>query len=75
MDHARQIIVLLVVALICFTLYLALGDELSALNVSPLPLSSAIYEYHPVMIWSLAASILGLTYMISIRFPRRTILT
>jgi hypothetical protein len=73
MDPIRKTAAALIVVWICLNLYLAVGDELAFLNVEALPLSTAYSIYRPVPIWASASTVIGLAFILSVRFPRQQV--
>lgn len=71
MDPIRKTVAGLIFVWICLNLYLSVGNGLASLNVLVLPLSSSFSFYGPILVWASASSIVGLTLLLSIRFPRR----
>jgi hypothetical protein len=73
MGPLRRTVTVLILVWICLNLYLTVGDLLVFLNVVALPLGSAYSIYRPILIWASASTIVGLAFVLSIRFPRRSI--
>ena len=73
MGPLRKTVAGLIFAWICLNLYLTVGDLLAFLNVVALPLGSSYSIYRPILIWASASTIVGLAFVLSIRFPRRSV--
>jgi hypothetical protein len=73
MGPLRRTVTVLTLIWICLNLYLTVGNELAFLNVVALPLGSAYSIYGPILIWASASTIVGLVFVLSIRFPRRSV--
>jgi|SRR6267378_4288065 len=73
MGLLRRTVTVLILVWICLNLYLTVGNELAFLNVVALPLGSAYSIYGPILIWASASTIVGLVFVLSIRFPRRSV--
>jgi hypothetical protein len=73
MDPIRKTAAALIVVWICLNLYLTVGNELAFLNVVALPLSTAYSIYRPVLSWASASTVIGLAFILSVRFPRRQV--
>jgi|SRR6267143_3334106 len=73
LDLVRKTVVVLIFAWITLNLYLTIGNELAALNVAVLPLSSAYSIYRPTLPLATASSIVGVVVLFSIRFPKRSV--
>ncbi|TMI43497.1 hypothetical protein E6H19_09540 [Candidatus Bathyarchaeota archaeon] len=73
MDPIRKAVAALILVWICLNLYLTLGNELAFLNVVALPLGSAYSIYRPILSWASASTIVGLAFILSIRYPRRPV--
>ena len=72
-DPLRKSVAGLIFVWICFNLYLTVGNEFALLNVAFLPLGSTYSIYRPILIWAATSTIIGLAYLFSIRFPRRSV--
>ena len=70
MDPIRRAVVGLISFWICFNLYLSVGNMFAFLNLFALPLSSIYSIYRPILTWASASTIVGLAFLLSIRFPR-----
>ena len=75
MDPLRKAVATLISVWICLNLYLTVGNELAFLNVVALPLGSAYSIYRPILSWASASTIVGLAFVLSIRFPRHPVVT
>jgi len=73
MDPLRKAVAALISVWICLDLYLTVGNELAFLNVAVLPLGSVYSIYRPILSWASALSIVGLAVILSLRFPRRSV--
>ena len=73
MDPIRRTVVGLISFWICFNLYLSVGNEFASLNVFVLPLSSIYSIYRPILILASASTVVGLAFLLSIRFPPRPV--
>ena len=73
MDSLRKAVAALIFVWICLNLYLTVGNELAFLNVVVLPLGSVYSIYRPILSWASALSIVGLAVILSLRFPRRSV--
>jgi hypothetical protein len=73
MGPLRKTVAGLIFAWICLNLYLTVGNLLVSLNVVALPLGFAYSIYRPILIWASASTIVGLAFVLSIRFPRRSV--
>jgi hypothetical protein len=73
LDPVRKTLAGLIFAWLCLNLYLTVGDLLAFLNVAVLPLGPTYSIYGPIMIWASASTIVGLSFLLSIRYPRRPI--
>ena len=75
MDPIRKTAAGFISVWICLNLYLSVGNELTDLNVLVLPLGSIYSFYGPILVWASASSIVGLALLLSIRFPRRPVVS
>ncbi len=75
MGPLRKTVTALILVWICLNLYLTVGNELAFLNVVALPLGSAYSIYRPILSWASASTIVGLAFVLSIRFPRHPVVT
>jgi len=73
MDPIRRAVVGLIVFWMCFNLYLLVGNEFASLNVFVLPLSGIYDIYRFILGWATASTIVGLAFLLSIRFPKRPV--
>jgi hypothetical protein len=73
MDPIRRALAALIFVGICFHMYLSVGNELGLLNVVILPLGSTYSIYGHILGWASASTIVGLSFLLSIRYPRRPI--
>jgi hypothetical protein len=73
MDTLRKAVAALIFVWICLNLYLTVGNELAFLNVVALPLGSLYSIYRPILSWASASTIVGLAFVLSIRYPRRSV--
>jgi len=74
MDPIKRAVIALIAVGTCFNLYLSVGNELAFLNVVVLPLGSTYSIYGPILGWASASTIVGLAFLLSIRFPRRPVI-
>jgi len=73
MDPLRKAVAALILVWICLNLYLRVGNELAFLNVVVLPLGSTYSIYGPILGWASASTIVGLAVLLSVRFPRHSV--
>jgi len=73
MDPLRKAVAALILVWICLNLYLTVGNELAFLNVVVLPLGSTYSIYGPILGWASASTIVGLAVLLSVRFPRHSV--
>jgi hypothetical protein len=71
MDPITKTATALIVTLICFNLYLAIGDMLSVLNVAVLPFSWIYSLARPTPILGVTTTMVGLAVFFRLKFPRR----
>ncbi|SRR5712692_9889303 len=73
MSPVRKTVVGLIVVLIFFNLYLAVGNELAFLDVAVLPLSWIYSLASPIVVWGGTATVVGLAIFFHLKFPRRPV--
>ena len=73
MDPVKKTVTSLIVAWICFNLYLAVGDMPAFLNVAVLPFSWIYSLARPTPTLAVTTTIVGLAVFFRLRFPRRPV--
>ncbi|SRR6266581_8072177 len=73
MSPVRKTVVCPIVVLICFNLYLTVGNELAFLDVAVLPLSWIYSLASPIVVWGATGAVVGLAVFFNLKFPRRPV--